>query len=246
VPIPNDEHDPGRIVERFAAAIRPETRVLSVSHVLWTTGLRMPIAELCALARSRDVIAVVDGAQAVGGIEVDVKSLGCHAYATSGHKWTLGPKGTGLVYLSSELGEAITPIQCEDGREVYCGSTGVQNLPGIVGLGVALESLERTGMDRIERHDLALRDRFWAGLAEIPAARLVSAPPGPMTSPLVTFELPDTRDGAEFRIRMLETHRMVVKTLPKQRMNAIRFSTHVFNTEDEVDAVLEVVRTELA
>jgi selenocysteine lyase/cysteine desulfurase len=59
----------------------------------------MPVAELSALARSRGCLAVVDGAQAVGGIAVNVKSLGCHVYATSGHKWLLAPKGTGLLYL---------------------------------------------------------------------------------------------------------------------------------------------------
>ena len=94
-----------------AKLITPRTRVLSFSHLLSSTGLRMPVAELSALARSRGCIAVVDGAQAVGGIAVDVKALGCHAYATSGHKWLLAPKGTGLLYLSEELGQTtIDPI----------------------------------------------------------------------------------------------------------------------------------------
>jgi len=246
VQIPPGEHDAGNIVDRFASSIRPETRVISVSHVLMTTGLRMPIAEISALARSRGVLCVVDGAQAAGGIDVDVKALGCHAYATSGHKWILGPKGTGLLYLSSELGSTIAPIQLHDGRTFYSGSAGVGNLPGVVGLGVALDSLQKTGMDRIERHNLGLRDRFHEGLMRIPAASVVSAAPGPLTSPLVTFELPDRHDSGEFRNRLLEDHRMVVKAVPKQQMNGIRFSTHVFNTEDEVDTVLEVVRTELS
>lgn len=246
VPIPPGEHEAGNIVDRFAAAITPETRVLSVSHVLTTTGLRMPIAELSALARSRDVLCVVDGAQAAGGIDVDVKALGCHAYATSGHKWLMGPKGTGLLYLSSEIGSTIAPIQLRHGRTFYSGSSGVGNLPGVVGLGVALESLQMTGMARIERHDLGLRDRFHEGLLSIPSVAVVGPPAGPQSSPLVTFELPDTRDSKELRIRLLEAHHMVVKTVPKEWMNGIRLSTHAFNTESEVDAVLEVLRKELA
>ena len=192
------------------------------------------------------MLCVVDGAQSAGGIDVDVKALGCHAYATSGHKWILGPKGTGLLYLSSELGPTIAPIQLHDGRTFYSGSAGIGNLPGVVGLGVALDSLQRTGMDRIERHNLGLRDRLHEGLLGLPAATVVSAAPGPLTSPLVTFELPDGHDSGAFRGRLLEAHRMVVKTVPKRWMNGIRFSMHVFNTEDEVDAVLEVVRSELA
>jgi selenocysteine lyase/cysteine desulfurase len=85
VVIPPGENNAQAIIDRFEKQITPRTRVLSFSHLLSSTGLRMPVAELCALARARNCIAVVDGAQAVGGIAVDVKALGCHAYATSGH-----------------------------------------------------------------------------------------------------------------------------------------------------------------
>ena len=112
VPIPPDENDASAIVERFEKAVMPRTKVLSFSHVLSSTGLRMPVAELSALARTRGSLAVVDGAQTVGGIAVDVKKLGYHVYDTSGHKWLLGPKGTGLLYLSAEIGTAVDPIAC--------------------------------------------------------------------------------------------------------------------------------------
>ncbi|MGH9940689.1 MAG: aminotransferase class V-fold PLP-dependent enzyme, partial [Blastocatellia bacterium] len=94
---------------RFAAAITRNTRVISVSHVLTSTGLRMPVAELAALARDRGVLCVVDGAQAVGQIAVNVSALRCHAYAASGHKWLMGPKGTGLLYVSPDAADAIAP-----------------------------------------------------------------------------------------------------------------------------------------
>ena len=74
VAIPPGENDAQAIVDRMAKAITPRTRVLSFSHLLSSTGLRMPVAELSALARARGCIAVVDGAQAVGGIAVDVKA----------------------------------------------------------------------------------------------------------------------------------------------------------------------------
>ena len=102
VAIPPGENNAHSVVDRMERAITPRTRVLSFSHLLSSTGLRMPVAELSAMARARGCIAEVDGAQAVGGIAVDVKALGCHAYATSGHKWLLAPKGTGLLYLSEE------------------------------------------------------------------------------------------------------------------------------------------------
>src|SRR6476661_2597434 len=130
VAIPPGENDAQAIVDRFAKAITPRTRVLSFSHLLSSTGLRMPVAQLSALARSHGCIAVVDGAQAVGGIPVDVKALGCHVYATSGHKWLLAPPGTGLLYLSEELGKTtIDPIALQGGRAGYSESSGVTNIP---------------------------------------------------------------------------------------------------------------------
>ena len=100
VPISPGETDPAAIVERFADAITPRTRVLSFSHILFTTGVRLPVAELCALAREHGCWSIVDGAQGPGAMGVDVKAIGCHAYAASGHKWMLGPKGTGFLYIS--------------------------------------------------------------------------------------------------------------------------------------------------
>ena len=68
------------------------TKVISLSHVLTTNGLRMPIPQISAMAHKYNISVVVDGAQAPGGIDVDLQELGCDAYATSAHKWMLAPK----------------------------------------------------------------------------------------------------------------------------------------------------------
>jgi len=73
---------------------------------------------------------------------VDVRALGCHAYAASGHKWLMGPKGTGLLYVSPDAVETIQPIQAEDGRRFLSESVGMGCLPLAVGLGAAIEALQ--------------------------------------------------------------------------------------------------------
>jgi selenocysteine lyase/cysteine desulfurase len=244
VPIPPGENDIGAVLDRFRAAITPQTRVISVSQVLTSTGLRMPIPEISALARSRGIYCVVDGAQAVGGIEVNVKSLGCHAYVTSGHKWLMAPKGTGLLYLASETSEALQPIQLEDGRAYYSESSGVGNLPGAVGLGVALESLVATGIKAVEAHNVELRNRIHRGLQALPVGRVVSPAPGPLATPLITFELPASMESQALMRTLRDKHRIQVKVVPKQWLNGIRLSPHVFNTADEVDALLRALRAE--
>ena len=246
VRIPPGENDVRALIDRFAAAITPRTRVVAFAHLLSSTGLRMPVAELSALARSRGCIVVVDGAQAVGAIDVDVKALGCHAYATSGHKWLLGPKGTGWLYLSEELGTTIDPIALQSGRASYSDSSGVGNIPGVVGLGAAIDYVSAIGKARIEAHNMALRNRLHAALLEVAPVRVVSAAPGPTASPLLTFALPDRITSRDLYRRLLDKHKVVVKIVPRQWLNGNRISTHLFNTESDVDALVAALKAELS
>jgi len=246
VPIPHGENDEQAIVDRFAKAITPRTRVLSFSHILSSTGLLMPVAELSKLARSRGCIAVVDGAQALGAMPVNVKALGCHVYATSGHKWLLGPAGTGLLYLSEELGKTVHPIALQGGRASYSNSSGVTSIPSVIGLGAAFDYVSTVGLDRIAAHNLALRNRLFAALHDVPRVQIESAPPGTLATGLLTFRLPDSHESRAFQGIMREKHNIELKVVPKNWMNGIRVSTHLFNTDADVDALVGALRGELA
>ena len=245
VVIPPGENVAGAIVDRFSRAITPRTRVLSFSHLLSSTGLRMPVAELSALARSHGALAVVDGAQAVGGIDVNVKTLGCHVYATSGHKWLLAPKGTGLLYLSEEIGKAVDPIALEGGRAAYSNSSGVTSLPSVLGLSASIDYMRAIGIGAVERHNLKLRTRLYEALQNVPKLRVVSVKAGPLASPLLTYVLPDAIKSHELMQGLSDRHGVVVKTVPGQWLNGNRISTHLFNTEQDVDALVAALLTEL-
>jgi selenocysteine lyase/cysteine desulfurase len=244
VPVAVTDHDPDEIVRRFAAAITSATKVISVSHVISSTGLRMPIAEIAALARDRGALCIVDGAQAVGQIDVDVKSLGCHAYATSGHKWLLGPKGTGVLYVNRDA-VGIQPVQWEDGRKFIANSTGVGSLPLAVGLGAAIEAIRARRLNDVEGHNIALRNRAYAGLKQIPKLDVVSTPPGPLATALVAARLPVDIDSRQVRDTLRQRHHVVIKMVEKRWFNGIRLSPHIFNTEQDIDAALRAIRTVL-
>jgi selenocysteine lyase/cysteine desulfurase len=246
IPIAPTDRNPAAIVARFAAALRPTTRVISVSHVISSTGHRMPVAEIAALARSRGVLCVVDGAQAWGQIPVDVKAIGCHAYATTGHKWLMGPKGCGVLYLSADAHEEIQPVQLEDGHRFVSNATGVGCLPLAIGLGAAAEAMRKRGMASVAAHNMALRNRAYEGLARLSRLKLASAAPGdPMGTALVAAYLPQTMDSRAFRQAMLDRHGVVVKMAEKRWFNGFRLSPHLFNTEDEIDRALAAVGAEL-
>jgi selenocysteine lyase/cysteine desulfurase len=246
VSIAPGDFDTKAIISRFEKAITDRTKVISVSNVITSTGLRMPIAEIAALAKQRGILCVVDGAQAVGNIDVDVKKLGCHAYVATGHKWLMGPKGTGFLYISKGASALIQPVQREDGLRFVVGSTGIGSLPLVVGLGAAVEAMRKRGMAAVEKQVVELRDRAYAGLSKISKIQMVSPPPGPLTSALVAFKLPDSVISRVFADVMLKKYGIVIKMTERRWFNGNRISPHIFNTEKDIDAAIKAIRTELA
>jgi len=246
VSIAPGDFDTKAIITRFEKLITKTTKVISVSHVISSTGLRMPIAEIAALAKTRGILCVVDGAQAVGGIDVDVRKLGCDAYVSTGHKWLMGPKGTGFVYVSKDASAMIQPVQREDGVRYVVGSTGVGSLPLLVGLGAAAEAMQKRGMASVEKRVIELRDRAYSSLVKISQIQVVSPPPGPLATALVAFKLPGSVDSRAFRDLLLKKYGIVIKVGEKRWFNGNRISPHIFNTENDIDAAIKAIRTELA
>jgi len=247
VAIPPGENNADAILDRIKKKIDKRTKLISVSHVFSSTGLRMPVAEISAIARSKGIFCIVDGAQAAGAIKVNVKELGCHAYATSGHKWLMGPKGTGLLYIAKDAQSVIRPMQFEESYNTYNDGNGVVNLACILGLGKAIEYLEQVGIDKVEGHNLSIRDRLYSRVKNLPNLTMVSPPPGPLASPMVTTVLPEKIKKAAFVQMLLAKHKLCIRpTHPEFGFNGIRFSMHIFNTTSEVDFAADVLQKELA
>lgn len=245
VPIAPEETDTAAIVQRFAAAITPRTRVLSVSHVIAWTGLRMPIAEIAAMARAKGVLTVVDGAQALGNIPVDVRALDCDAYATTGHKWLLGPKGTGLLHVRKDAQDRIQPVAWEDSKRLCSEAMGLCPLPQVMGLGLAVEHLQQRGIDSVLAHNLPLRNRLHAGLARIPGLRMVGPAPGAGENGLVAWRLPDAVLAATLRKTLQDKDGLQVRAIDVHQYNGLRASLHVYNDDTHVDALLRALLREL-
>jgi selenocysteine lyase/cysteine desulfurase len=246
ITIPPGENNADAILSNIKKNIKNETRLISVSHIFSSTGLRMPIAEISSLARSKNILCIVDGAQAAGAIKVNVKELGCHAYATSGHKWLMGPKGTGLLYLSKEAQDIIRPMQFEESYNTYNDGSGVVNTAGILGLGKAIEYLESVGISKVEEHNLTLRNRLYEKLSHIKNLKIVSPVIGsPLTSPMLACMIPETIERTSFVKMILDKHNLSIRPTHKQWFNGIRFSCHIFNTEKEIDFSADVLDKEL-
>lgn len=234
------------ILRQFDDAIRPETRVLSFSHILFTTGVRLPAAELCALARDKGSIAVVDGAQSAGAMPVDVTSMGCHAYSASGHKWLMGPKGTGLLYLSPDLGEQLDALPLAAGRGPNSDSTGIGNISGMHGLGAAIDYVMSLNPARIEEHNLALRCELFDALSEMPGISIPSPRNGPTTSANLSFILPAGADHGIVRRNLLVRHKIRLRVVERSGFTGLRASLHCYNRSADVASLVRALKRELA
>ena len=246
VPCPPEETDVDAIVRRFAQALRPETKVICVSDVVAWTGLRLPIRELAALAHAHGALMVVDGAQSVGQVPVDVVAMDVDAYAGSGHKWLLGPKGTGMLYVRKDAAQRIWPVAWEDGVRVMTEATGGAPLPQLIGLGAAIEDHEARGPAAELARNLALRNQLWEMLGELPGVEPVGPPPGPQASALLGFRLPTHVDAMKLRSSLLARYRINIRAVDAQQWHGLRASLHLYNDAAQLGVLVAALGTLLA
>jgi len=246
IPIAPGETDAQAIVERFADRILPRTRVLSISHVLFTTGVQMPVAELCALAREHGCKAVIDGAQGPGAMPVDVQALGCHAYSSSGHKWLLGPKGTGFLYISPDMSGALDALPLAAGRHPGSDSTGIVNIAGLRGMGAAIDYVQALGSARIAAHNAKLRQELHRQLSALNQVHIPAPATGPLTSANLAFCLPDEVDIHALRRSLVLKHKVYIRTVELAGFKGLRASLHAYNGSEDIARLVEALGEELA
>ena len=179
-------NDRGEIIlEELERLLGPRTRLVAVAHVSNALGTVNPVREIIALARRRNVPVLVDGAQAVPHLKVDVRELDCDFYVFSGHK-LYAPTGIGVLYGKAALLEAMPPYQGGGDmiRSVTFEKTtynklphkfeaGTPNIAGAIGLGAAIEYLDRIGLDRIAAHEHELLRYATAAVTRIPGLRIL-------------------------------------------------------------------------
>lgn len=234
---------PSEVMKLFGDAMTAKTRVVMFSQITSGLGARLPTKELCAAARGHGAIAIVDGAQAVGQIRVDVKALGCDAYVTSPHKWMLAPKGTGLLYIRRDAQSRFWSTLASAGFDDESAGAfrfmhyGTGSVPVVHGLRASIRFIQRLGIDRIERWNTAQSLRLREGLARIPNARLSSPADRSFVSGITTFGVKG-KTGRELQ-DALWTRKIRVRAQGGER--GVRLSSHLYVSPADIDRVLEVV-----
>ena len=257
---------PEQALGLFAGAVTERTKVLAFSHVQYDDGAVLPVRDLCAFARQRGILTVVDGAQALGMLELSVRDLGCDFYATCCHKWLGGSHGTGALYVRREMLDRLWPVEprgldsvppvfsptdAPGNADVPAALHKLGNIvpyawPALRGVEAALEFQQQVGRGKIEARirELAIYARL--RLQQVPGIELLTpARPG-LWAGILTFRVPG-KSAPDLAAAVERTHRVYIRALRRatDAEGALRLSLHVFSTHDDVDKLVQALQQAL-
>jgi len=240
----------GRVTQKsILSALTSRTRVVTVSFVQYISGFRLDLENLGQACAAHGCLLFVDAIQGLGAFPVDVRKANIAGLAADSHKWMLGPEGSALLFVNRQVMEKITPSEIgwttvrhwsdfssrdlswrDDARRYECGTL---NTVGVYGQGAAVNLLLEIGVANIAERVLDLTDRLRAGL--LARGHSVFGPRAREEASGIVSFVP-RQGGAESLLEWFLTHRVQVAA----RGGMVRISPHFYNTEEEIDRVLEL------
>ena len=271
VALPSPLQDSAQALGLIASAVTDRTRVIAFSHVQYTDGAVLPAADICTFARQRNILSLIDGAQACGSIEVDLHGIGCDFYAGCLHKWLNAPQGLGFLYVRSDRLDSLWPLVV-DARWGWRVDDADGSSYGIVddtaahrehwpatwrkfgwptrfwgpkfkALESALDFRLLLGAERIEARirELAIYTRL--RLQALSDIELLTPPQPGMWAGIVSFR-PRRGAARELAERLTRNERVVVSAVEHQtsQFAAVRACLHIYNSHDDVERLLRGVQ----
>lgn len=248
------------INQEILKRIRPETRMVAVSHIDNLVG-RVKDIESIGNSLSKDILFLVDAAQSIGHREIDVEKCKIDLLAAPGHKGLLGPMGTGFLYIRDE--QSVMPfmvggtgsrsqslVQPDFAPDKF--EAGTENLHGIVGLGAGIDWINETGIEKIEEQMNSLAREFYRQVKEIPEIEIYGIDSEEDITSIVSINVKG-RDSAEIAMLLDDAAGIAVRSqlhcapLSHTHFNTletgmVRFSFGYFNTLEEVNKSVEVLK----
>jgi isopenicillin-N epimerase len=231
-------------VDAFARAFSPRTKLLAITHVTNTTGDMLPVKELCALARARGALSLVDGAQTFGIVENNLRDMGCDFYTGSAHKWLCGPKEIGLLYVAQSAHDRISPSVVG----LYPGAVGISKTmegfgqrdeAALATLGAAVKFQSEIGRANIEKRSRGLAQRATAALGKLDGISFYSSTDASRYAAIITFKV-GSLDPDKLVTTLYEKDRVVVAHT-SARIPGLRLSPHLCNTTEEIDRAVAAI-----
>jgi len=243
-------------LDALEKAITPSTRLVAVTHASNVLGVVTPVEEIARICHDHGALLLVDGAQSVPHMPVDISRIGCDFFAFSGHKM-LGPTGTGVLWMKKPdlepfiVGGGMVDTVTENGYTAAEGyqkyEAGTPNIAGGIGLGVAVDYLTEIGMETIRKHEERLTARLIHGLRQLKGVQVYAPEPPTDRIGVVSFTV-DNLHPHEVAQQLDESAEILVRSghhccqplverlgLPE---GTVRASIGLYNTEDEIDMLV--------
>jgi selenocysteine lyase/cysteine desulfurase len=247
VPVPVPARSADDLLDGIEKAVTPRTRVIAITHVTSTTGIRFPVKPVAELARRRDIFLHVDGAQTFGAGDVNLKDLGCDSYSASAHKWPMGPLEAGVLFVRAErvaqLWPSIVSAGWSDGLKGArkFEAVGQQDDPRVAALGAAVDLLNLIGIREVGARVQDLAGRAKHALAALANVELKTNLEPELSGGVVKFRLKDVPTARAYDL-LWERHRLAIAMTPGGDSEGLRFSPHIYNTSEEIDRAVAAVR----
>ncbi|MEM2496766.1 MAG: cysteine desulfurase [Candidatus Nezhaarchaeales archaeon] len=246
-------------VERL---VDDNTRLIAITHVSNVLGVITPVREIAKVAKEHGALLLVDGAQSVPHMKVDVRKLNCDFLAFSGHKMC-APTGSGVLYIREELLDELNPLYVGGGvvETVEVNSfklvkgpakfeAGTPPIGEVIGLKAAVNYLTSIGLDNIEAHEKLLTKKLYEGLTQIPKVEVYGPEPRFKTS-ITSFNVGDLNphdvalildSTAKIAVRSgMHCAQPLIKHVLGKMQGTVRVSTYLYNTEAEVEKFLAII-----
>lgn len=232
------------VFDVIVKAFTPKTKVLMLSHMISGSGAILPVKELCAEARKRGIFTVLDGAQTIGQIKVDIKDIDCDAYVGCFHKWMGAPCGTGFMFVKAEhlknLWTTVASYRWDDHADEGFRFTqrGTGNFSVLFGLEAALDFHFQLGSEKVYERIKFLGNRLRHGLSENKKVKIFSPKEEAMCAGITLYNI-NGMTGTQLQ----DAYWAKAKMRPRSQGDVfgVRHSTHIFNSESEIDRALKIV-----
>jgi len=248
VPIGLPPKSVDEFVGKFEAAITPRTKIISISHTVYISGLISPLKELSRMAHERGVLVLADSAHGIGMLDLDMKELGVDFFATSPYKWMGAPTGVGVLYVRKEVQDQLWPTIASSGWDRYKNARKLETLSQradalTIALGEAVDFQNAIGKLRVERRIKSLAGYLKQELKKIPGVKLHTSEDPYTSGGLTAFSIQGV-EPKKIVDYVREKYNIVVRTVGSREKGTygIRVSTPVYVTYRHIDMFLEGIQ----
>ena len=244
VAVPKPARSSSEVYDIIVKALTPRTKVLMLSHMITGSGAILPVKEICSEASRRGILTVLDGAQTIGQIKVDVKDIGCDIYLGCFHKWIGAPAGTGFMYVkSTQVKDIWTTVASgrwdnheDEGFRFTQRGTG--NFPVLKGLEASLDFHNEIGPDKVYARIKFLGERLRTGLRKNGKVKIFSPVDEAMCAGITVYNI-EGMTGTQIQ----DAYWAKAKMRPRSQGDqfGVRHCTHIFNSPEEIDKAIAIV-----